>query len=234
MEFDSKREHKEFQKKVEYYLLQPDSRDSENFLFRAFNLWITFFFQDYKERWGKNNFTKAEEEDIRQEIIITFFNVLKKQRRFKYAQARVYLLRIFHSKCIDAIRNKNRQFLRLEDEAETEFAIIPDEDEAVFTQLEVMQLITPYWQKALDQSSESTRIIINLLYEKTPYKKICRQLGEPDCSANAFKQKIYRAKKTFRQTLLAVLQAALSQEKMNAVELELIEMICKKIEKNIS
>jgi RNA polymerase sigma factor (sigma-70 family) len=231
MKFDDKREHDDFKKKVEFYLLHLDSREAENFLFRIFNLWITFFFQDYKERWGKETFTNDEEDDLRQEIIIKFFDVLRRYPKFTYAQAKVYLLRIFQTKCIDAIRSKHRQFLRIEDQASAELTIIPFEEDSTLTPIEIMQLIEPYWQKALEQSQNSTRKIINLLYEKTPYEQICQQLGESQYSKNAFKQKVYRAKKAFRNTLLKILKEAISRENLNSFEREVIKSLSEKIEK---
>jgi hypothetical protein len=95
-----------------------------------------------------------------------------------------------------------------------------------------MQLIEPYWQKALEQSPNSVRKIMNLLYEKTPYEQICEQLGEPQYSKSAFKQKVYRAKKTFRNTLLKILRETISQENINSFEREVIKSLCEKIEKN--
>jgi RNA polymerase sigma factor (sigma-70 family) len=234
MKFGDESKHEDFKKRVEFYLSHPDSREAENFLFRVFNLWITFFFQDYKERWGTKTFTNAEEDDLRQEVIIKFFDVLRRSPKFTYAQARIYLLRIFQTKCIDAIRSKHRQFLRIEDQASAELTIIPFEEDSTLTPIEIMQLIEHCWQKALEQSPNSTRKIINLLYEKAPYEQICQQLGKSQYSKNAFKQKVYRAKKTFRNTLLKILREAISRENLNSFEREVIKSLCEKIEKNRS
>jgi len=231
MEIRKQREYQQFQENVEKFLRHPQDRDAANFLFGLFNLWMTFFFRDYQGIWG-NTFSPVEEQDLRQEIIIKFFEALRKNHIVNYQEAKAYLLRTFQTKCIDAIRKKDRQFLRLEEEANNEaFIFLPSETSSQFSLSEKFQIIKPYWQEALAQSHESTRKIINSLYWGLPYEEICRQLGGLDYSPKNFKAKVHRAKRAFQKTLLSILMNAISEESLNSVEREILEGISKSIQK---
>ncbi len=202
-------EYQQFQENVEKFLRNPQDRDATNFLFRLFNLWIKFFFRDYQRTWG-NVFSPAEEQDLRQEIIIKFFEALQKHNIVKYREAKAYLLRTFRTKCIDFIRKKNRQFLRIEEETNNEVLIIsPSETSSQFSLSEKFQIVEPYWQQTLAQSPEPTRKIINSLYWGLPYEEICRQLGQPEYSPKSFKATAHRAKRTFQRIFLGILSDAL-------------------------
>ena len=225
-------EYQQFRENIERFLQNQQDREASIFLYNLFNLWITFFFRDYQKTWG-DVFDSEEKKDLRQEIIRIFFNVLKQNKISNYREAKAYLLRTFQTKCIDFIRKKERHFLRIEEDTNSEVLIISSEDTSAFSLSDKFQVVEAYWQKALAQSNETTRTIINSLYWGVPYEEICKQLGLREYSANQFKVKVSRAKKSFQKTLLDILEKALSQEKLNSVEHEIIEHLCKNIKKNL-
>lgn len=224
--------NEEFQKYLHRFQRDKNDRDATRFLFRLFNLWLTYFLRDYRERWGKNALDREDEKDLRQDILIKFFEVIK-TRRFEYKQARSYLFIIFKTKCIDRIRGKNQQFLRFEEEVDARMPIIPLFDESsILDDMELYELIEPYWKKALDKSYESTKIIIKLLKQNALSEEICRRLGIPNCSPSIFNQRVYRAKKSFQESLLRVLLEAISNENLNSVDREIIKGLCERMKKN--
>lgn len=237
MEGNNKLNQKAFQEYLDCFIRDPDNQEAARFLFRLFNLWLTFFFIEYRKRWGKNTIDREDEKDLRQEIVRKFFDIIKVKHFERYSQARRYLYKMFLRTSIDRIQDKkNRLFLRFEEEADAEFPIIPSFDGTTeFDDEDIYELIEPYWRKALDRSQSSTRTIITLLKQKTPQAIICLRLGIPDCSASVFNQRVYRAKKSFKKTLLKILLDAISKKgTLNSVEYEIIKELCGRMKKKIS
>lgn len=219
---------KQFRSNVEKYLLDPDDYDATNFLYNLTNIWINFFLVDYQKKWGQN-FSSVEKQDLRQEIIIKFFSALRKRKILVYQAARSYLREIFKTTSIDFIRKKKPQFLRIEEEINSEvFKIIPNEFISQFSSADKYELIQPLVRQALAQLKEPTRTIINDSFiEDLPYKEISKKLGEHDYSSGAFKAKAYRARKAFQKELFNVFQKALSQKGMSGEEYKILEKFLK-------
>ena len=240
-----------FESNAERFSKDPNDREAAIVIYNIAQYWINFFFHDHQEHiWefklnkkGKDDskkkktfkfkFDEKDKEDLKQEIIIKFFEILKRIKFEHRQQAKKYLLKIFQSKCIDFLRKKDNNFLVFEENLNKEiYYMFIFENSSEFSIQDKYRLIKSYWEKALSISKETTPIIIRCLGMKMSYEKINEQLGKK-YSQDGFSTIVRRAKEDLQKNLLKVLKEAVKREKMSAIDFEVINDIINNIIEDI-
>ncbi len=220
----------QFEKYLEDYRRNSNSKKASEFLYKHFCAIIYTFIFHYIQTWGAY-IPKEDIEDLTQILIIKYFDILKKQKIVTYKEAQAYLKKMVKHKLIDFFRKKYNQSIEIDDENQFPPIIPSFEITGDYSVDEIFILIKPFWNKALEKSSNHTRAIIKSLMKDIPHYKISQNLGIEKYQPHKFKTMKYQAKRTFQKFLLYELKKALSNNSFAPPESEIIRSLIQSIEK---
>ena len=223
----------DFDNKVKKYLDDRNNLLLQKHLLDKIIILISVFSQDHIKKYGEYIIPSTDLENIQMNVVPKIFELIYEKKLSNYRIIRSYLKKMFTNKCYDYMRKNGQfRFLNFDDVFGTEELRLSTKDiPRGFSDADISETVIPYWQQALEKSSDQTRLIIESLSTGLTAELVLRKIGNPELSYSSTKQMIYRAKNSFRKTLYNVLLEALNQRKVNYVERDILQHIIRMIKK---